>query len=47
MLAGPSSVKEKMMTIVHRTIAALATGTLAAVVAAAAYAEAHRAPDQP
>jgi len=35
------------MTIFHRILASLAMGALAALIAAAAYTEAHRAPDQP
>ncbi len=35
------------MTTLNRTLASLATGAVAALIAAAAYAEAHRAPDQP
>jgi hypothetical protein len=35
------------MSVLHRAIAALATLAVGAVVAAAAYTEAHRAPDQP
>ena len=35
------------MTTLNRTLASLATGALAAFIAAAAYTEAHRAPDQP
>lgn len=35
------------MSVLNRTIAGLATLAVGAVVAAAAYAETHRAPDQP
>jgi hypothetical protein len=35
------------MTFLTRTAAGLAIGALAAVIAAGAYSEAHRAPDQP
>jgi len=35
------------MTTLNRTLASLATGALAALIAVAAYAETHRAPDQP
>jgi hypothetical protein len=35
------------MTTLNRIIASLATGAFAALIAAAAYTEAHRAPDQP
>jgi hypothetical protein len=34
------------MTFLHRTLATVAAGTLAALAAAGLYAEAHRAPDQ-
>ena len=36
-----------MMTVLSWTLAALAAGVFAAMAAAGAYAEAHRAPDQP
>jgi len=35
------------MTVQNRTLASLAAGTLAALIAAAAYTESHRVPDQP
>jgi hypothetical protein len=35
------------MRILNRTLASLAAGALAALIAAAAYTESHRAPDQP
>jgi hypothetical protein len=35
------------MTNLHLTLASLAGGAIAALIAAAAYTEAHRAPDQP
>jgi hypothetical protein len=34
------------MTVIHRTLAAFALGTAAALALAGIYAEAHRAPDQ-
>jgi hypothetical protein len=36
-----------MTTILHRALAAVAAGVFAAMAVAGAYAEAHRAPDQP
>jgi hypothetical protein len=35
------------MTFLHRTLVSLAAGALVALLAAAAYTEAHHAPDQP
>lgn len=35
------------MTVIHRTLAALALGFVCALALAGVYAEAHRAPDQP
>jgi hypothetical protein len=35
------------MTTLNRTLASLASGALVALIAAAAYTEAHRVPDQP
>jgi hypothetical protein len=35
------------MTILHRTLVSVAIGAVAALLGAAAYTEAHRAPDQP
>jgi hypothetical protein len=50
MLPGQTSdppFKEAGMTTLHITLASLAAGALAALIAAGAYTEAHRAPDQP
>jgi hypothetical protein len=43
----PAAPKENSMTIITRTLAGVAAGALAALLAAGAYAEATRVPDQP
>jgi hypothetical protein len=45
-VSPPAASKEISMTIITRTFAGLAAGALGALLAAGAYAEATRAPDQ-